>query len=167
MKLNLISSARAVARIRFVSDLICACMCAGSPLKMYVDSVSSGYLTAFGPGLVTGVTGEPCNFTITTKDAGSGSSLLRGRGNSNRGFNMSVPFVCHGAACLASRSSSCLRQLPKNDPESRDEETTGAGRVTPSCLFSRRRVFLFFFFFFSCLKPVCKARCITHLTTCQ
>ncbi|CAG0912725.1 unnamed protein product [Notodromas monacha] len=52
----------------------------GSPFKFHVDSISSGYVTAYGPGLTHGICGEPCNFNIITKDAGSGSSLLRGRG---------------------------------------------------------------------------------------
>ncbi|RXG52936.1 Filamin-A, partial [Armadillidium vulgare] len=50
----------------------------GSPFKFHVDSISSGYVTAYGTGLVHGITGEPCHFTISTKDAGSGSSILRG-----------------------------------------------------------------------------------------
>ncbi|XP_053627229.2 filamin-A isoform X9 [Cherax quadricarinatus] len=50
----------------------------GSPFKFHVDSISSGYVTAYGTGLVHGITGEPCNFTIATKDAGAGSSTLRG-----------------------------------------------------------------------------------------
>lgn len=50
----------------------------GSPFKFHVDSISSGFVTAHGTGLVHGITGEPCNFTISTKDAGSGSSTLRG-----------------------------------------------------------------------------------------
>lgn len=50
----------------------------GSPFKFHVDSIASGYVTAHGPGLVHGITGEPCNFSISTKDAGAGSSTLRG-----------------------------------------------------------------------------------------
>ncbi|XP_042868221.1 filamin-A-like isoform X2 [Penaeus japonicus] len=50
----------------------------GSPFKFHVDSISSGYVTAYGSGLVHGITGEPCNFMISTKDAGAGSSTLRG-----------------------------------------------------------------------------------------
>ncbi|XP_063851781.1 filamin-A-like isoform X2 [Scylla paramamosain] len=50
----------------------------GSPFKFHVDSIASGYVTAYGPGLVHGITGEPANFTISTKDAGAGSSTLRG-----------------------------------------------------------------------------------------
>ena len=54
---------------------------AGSPFKFHVDSINSGYVTAYGAGLVHGITGEPCNFTISTKDAGAGSSTLRGQSN--------------------------------------------------------------------------------------
>lgn len=45
---------------------------AGSPFKFHVDQVQTGYVTAYGPGLSHGVCNEPCNFRITTKDAGSG-----------------------------------------------------------------------------------------------
>jgi filamin len=37
-----------------------------------VDSISSGYVTSYGPGLTHGVCGEPSNFTISTKGAGAG-----------------------------------------------------------------------------------------------
>ncbi|XP_043200377.1 filamin-A-like isoform X2 [Amphibalanus amphitrite] len=50
----------------------------GSPFKFHVDSISSGYVTAYGPGLIYGITGEPANFTVSTKDAGSGSATSRG-----------------------------------------------------------------------------------------
>ncbi|XP_054724113.1 filamin-A-like [Uloborus diversus] len=52
----------------------------GSPFKIYVDSISSGFVTACGPGLTRGVAGEPANFTIYTKDAGAGglSVLVEG-----------------------------------------------------------------------------------------
>lgn len=49
---------------------------AGSPFKFHVDSISSGYVTAYGPGLVHGVCGEPANFTISTKGAGAGAGGL-------------------------------------------------------------------------------------------
>ncbi|XP_076762357.1 filamin-A-like isoform X2 [Xylocopa sonorina] len=42
----------------------------GSPFKFHVDSLASGYVTAYGPGLIYGVCGEPGNFTISTKGAG-------------------------------------------------------------------------------------------------
>lgn len=41
----------------------------GSPYKFHVDSLSSGGLTAYGPGLTAGKCGEPCVFTISTKNA--------------------------------------------------------------------------------------------------
>ncbi|XP_022252251.1 filamin-A-like [Limulus polyphemus] len=43
----------------------------GSPFKFHVDAVTSGNVTAYGPGLTYGVAGEPCNFTIYTKGAGA------------------------------------------------------------------------------------------------
>ena len=52
---------------------------AGSPFKFHVDSLSSGYVTAYGPGLVHGITGEPANFTVATKDAGAGSAVRSGK----------------------------------------------------------------------------------------
>lgn len=45
---------------------------AGSPFKFFVDRVSSGAVTAAGPGLTHGIAGEPCDFTIYTKGAGGG-----------------------------------------------------------------------------------------------
>jgi hypothetical protein len=50
-------------------------MCIGSPFRFHVDSLSSGYVTAYGPGLTHGVCGEPSNFTISTKGAGAGTYL--------------------------------------------------------------------------------------------
>jgi len=32
----------------------------------------AGHVSAFGPGLNHGVAGQPCHFTIVTKDAGAG-----------------------------------------------------------------------------------------------
>lgn len=54
----------------------------GSPFKFHVDSIASGYVTAYGSGLVHGITGEPCNFTISTKDAGAGGLSLAVEGSS-------------------------------------------------------------------------------------
>ncbi|XP_055698008.1 filamin-A isoform X5 [Phlebotomus papatasi] len=54
----------------------------GSPFKFHVDSITSGYVTAYGPGLVHGVSGEPCNFTISTKGAGAGGLSLAVEGPS-------------------------------------------------------------------------------------
>nr|CAD7398073.1 unnamed protein product [Timema cristinae] len=47
----------------------------GSPFKFHVDSISSGYVTAYGSGLTHGVCGEPSNFTISTKGAGAEMAL--------------------------------------------------------------------------------------------
>lgn len=44
----------------------------GSPFKFHVDTITSGYVTAYGPGLTHGIAGESCNFTIYTKEAGAG-----------------------------------------------------------------------------------------------
>ena len=46
----------------------------GSPFKFYVDKISPGYVTAFGPGLSHAIAGQPATFTIVTKDAGAGES---------------------------------------------------------------------------------------------
>lgn len=77
-----------------------------SPFKFYCDSISSGAVTgksmsmtffrnghcnanyfhihiqAYGPGLTHGVSGEPCNFTISTKGAGAGGLSLAVEGPS-------------------------------------------------------------------------------------
>jgi len=47
-----------------------------------VDSITSGYVTAYGPGLTHGVTGEPCNFTISTKGASAGGLTMAVEGPS-------------------------------------------------------------------------------------
>ena len=47
-------------------------MITGSPYQFHVDAVDSGVVSAFGPGLSYGVAGEPCTFTIDTKNAGAG-----------------------------------------------------------------------------------------------
>lgn len=54
----------------------------GSPYKFHVDSIASGYVTAYGPGLVHGISGEPSNFTISTKGAGAGGLSLAVEGPS-------------------------------------------------------------------------------------
>lgn len=48
----------------------------GSPYKFHVDSIASGSVTAYGPGLTHGTTGDPCNFIISTKGAGAGGLSL-------------------------------------------------------------------------------------------
>lgn len=47
-----------------------------------MDSISSGHVTAYGPGLTHGVSGEPANFTISTKGAGAGGLSLAVEGPS-------------------------------------------------------------------------------------
>ncbi|XP_055616121.1 filamin-A isoform X3 [Toxorhynchites rutilus septentrionalis] len=54
----------------------------GSPFKFHVDSISSGYVTAYGSGLTHGVTGEPAQFTISTKGAGAGGLQMAVEGPS-------------------------------------------------------------------------------------
>ncbi|XP_053983862.1 filamin-A isoform X1 [Hylaeus volcanicus] len=54
----------------------------GSPFKFHVDSLASGYVTAYGPGLIYGVCGEPGNFTISTKGAEAGGLSLAVEGPS-------------------------------------------------------------------------------------
>ena len=51
----------------------------GSPFKFHVDTVASGFVTAYGPGLTHGVSGEPCNFTISTKGAGAGKQNAKNK----------------------------------------------------------------------------------------
>ena len=50
----------------------------GSPFKFYVDSVGTGRVTAYGPGLSHGTTGQPAEFTIVTKEAGAGEEKGKG-----------------------------------------------------------------------------------------
>lgn len=54
----------------------------GSPYKFHVDSISSGHVTAYGPGLTHGVCGEATDFTISTKGAGAGGLSLAVEGPS-------------------------------------------------------------------------------------
>lgn len=56
--------------------LPCSLTVTGSPFKFHVDSVDSGHITAYGPGLMHGVSGEPSNFTIYTEGAGAGTHIL-------------------------------------------------------------------------------------------
>ena len=44
----------------------------GSPFSFHVDASNAGYVSAYGPGLSHGTSGEECHFTIVTKDAGAG-----------------------------------------------------------------------------------------------
>lgn len=54
----------------------------GSPYKFHVDSISSGFVTAYGSGLTHGVTGEPALFSISTKGAGAGGLSMAVEGPS-------------------------------------------------------------------------------------
>lgn len=44
----------------------------GSPFRFYVEAVGSGNVSAYGPGLSYGRSGEPADFTLVTKEAGAG-----------------------------------------------------------------------------------------------
>ncbi|KAL5112591.1 Filamin-A [Taenia crassiceps] len=44
----------------------------GSPFKFFVDNAASGNVTAYGPGLSHGITGQPAEFTVDMKNAGAG-----------------------------------------------------------------------------------------------
>ncbi|KAL5283098.1 cher family protein [Megaselia abdita] len=59
----------------------------GSPYKFHVDSIASGHVTAYGEGLVHGISGEPSNFTISTKGAGAGGLSLAVEGPSKADIN--------------------------------------------------------------------------------
>ena len=41
----------------------------GSPFYFNVDVVSEGKVTAYGPGLTSGIVNEPSVFTVSTKQA--------------------------------------------------------------------------------------------------
>lgn len=55
--------------INYYNNATISCIALGSPYKFHVDSQASGCLTAYGPGLSGGRTGEPAVFTISTKGA--------------------------------------------------------------------------------------------------
>ncbi|VDP69478.1 unnamed protein product [Echinostoma caproni] len=54
----------------------------GSPYRFYVDNVATGRVTAYGPGLSHGLTNQPAEFTIVTKEAGGGGLSLSVEGPS-------------------------------------------------------------------------------------
>ncbi|KAF7233232.1 hypothetical protein EG68_08612 [Paragonimus skrjabini miyazakii] len=54
----------------------------GSPYRFYVDSLTTGRVTAYGPGLSHGITNQPAEFTIVTKEAGGGGLSLSVEGPS-------------------------------------------------------------------------------------
>lgn len=68
----------------------------GSPFKFHVDSIASGYVTAYGSGLVAGVTGEPALFTISTKGAGAGglSMAVEGPSKAEVSFSFFFSLLC-------------------------------------------------------------------------
>lgn len=65
----------------------------GSPYKFHVDSLSSGGLTAYGPGLTVGKCGEPCVFTISTKNASGPLLSLSVEGPSKAKVNYDQEFT--------------------------------------------------------------------------
>lgn len=73
--------------LSFFNTMASQCSLLGSPYKFHVDSIASGFVTAYGPGLTHGVTGEPCNFTISTKGAGAGGLSLAVEGPSKAEVN--------------------------------------------------------------------------------
>ncbi|XP_076469743.1 LOW QUALITY PROTEIN: filamin-A-like [Babylonia areolata] len=54
----------------------------GSPFMFHVEAVNTGNVTAYGPGLSTGVVDEPAYFTINTRQAGPGGLSLAVEGPS-------------------------------------------------------------------------------------
>lgn len=67
---KLLSNHMSISKIDILFERI-----TGSPFKFHVDTISSGFVTAYGSGLTHGVSGEPCNFTISTKGAGAGTKI--------------------------------------------------------------------------------------------
>ena len=47
----------------------------GSPFQFYVDEPRPGRVIAYGPGLSHGFVDSNCDFTVVTKDAGSGGEF--------------------------------------------------------------------------------------------
>ena len=48
----------------------------GSPYKFNVQPITVGKVSVFGPGLSSGLAGQPSSFTVVTKDAGPGMIIL-------------------------------------------------------------------------------------------
>jgi len=46
-----------------------------SPYKFNVEPLKPGKVSAYGPGLSSGLAGQPTSFTVSTKDAGPGLHL--------------------------------------------------------------------------------------------
>ena len=45
----------------------------GSPLQFYVDTMNTGLVTAYGPGLCHGTVNKQATFTVITRNAGEGN----------------------------------------------------------------------------------------------
>jgi len=73
----------------------------GSPFKFHVDSISSGYVTAYGPGLTHGICGEPSNFHISTKGAGAEKGSVLDRVKGKRPDQSGVLLPNHGGLSMA------------------------------------------------------------------
>ncbi|XP_072048680.1 uncharacterized protein [Amphiura filiformis] len=58
-----------------------------SPVQFHLDEPKSGKVTAFGPGLTHGICGEPCEFTINTKEGGAGGLTIAIDGPSKAKIN--------------------------------------------------------------------------------
>ncbi|XP_035225769.1 filamin-A-like isoform X2 [Stegodyphus dumicola] len=73
-----------------------------SPFKFHVDNVGNGTLTAYGPGLVHGVAGEPCSVTVSNSKSNAigkisvsvdGPSKAEVNCHDNKDGTMSVTYV--------------------------------------------------------------------------
>ena len=60
------------------SDVFCLFLIhhTGSPLQFYVDAMTIGQVTAYGPGLCHGTVNKPATFTVVTKNAGEGNLII-------------------------------------------------------------------------------------------
>ena len=47
-----------------------------SPYKFHVEPIQPGRVSVYGPGLSSGLAGQPSSFTVVTKDAGPGTDYL-------------------------------------------------------------------------------------------
>ncbi|XP_046889363.1 filamin-C-like isoform X2 [Hypomesus transpacificus] len=54
----------------------------GSPLQFYVDTMNTGLVTAYGPGLCHGTVNKQASFTVITRNAGEGGLSLAVEGPS-------------------------------------------------------------------------------------
>lgn len=95
-------------------------ICSGSPYKFHVDSISSGHVTAYGPGLTHGVSGDPTQFTISTKGAGAGGLSLAVEGPSKANVNdfvfISKRCFLFGIYCLFRSPTTITRTVPSESP---------------------------------------------------